>query len=730
MTENEDSEVKKGKNDVQLFLDVADKTDEAKQTFLELDECTYSSKDIGSSGQDEHMTCDCHEYWDPKTGKNMACGDDSDCINRATSVECVNKYCSCGRDCQNQRFQKKLYANVSVFQTELKGYGLKSNEVVPEGGFIYEYIGEVIDENRFRKRMIEYDQKNLKHFYFMMLKNNSFIDATMKGSLARFCNHSCNPNAFVDKWVVGDKLRMGIFAKRQILMGEEITFDYNVDRYGAQKQPCYCGEPNCIKFLGGKTQTDAALLLPDYISEALGVTHKQERQWLKENKHLRSKQQSEDVNINEAFVRSINVTELNEVDVPKVMGALMKSQDLCITKKLMERIWLTNDENVNFAIIRLHGYKTLSQVLKTFKDQDDELVYHVIQILTKWPRVTRNKISSSQIEDVVKEINANTENPEIKSASDELLEAWSKLLMAYRIPKNERNKGSPDAYSRSIRSRSKSPERNGSADPQPLEDDDTLPEGWKAAYDPNTNKNYYYHVESGISKWERPKKEIPKGPRGPKHSEKPKRNDYNNSLGYSDDLLAKREEERMKKEKEDQFKEVRQKEKLLQDLILQSQKEMEEKKQLEQKLKQEELERKKEKLAQRRKAKSESRKDSKKSSKKAVPLETQWTKTFAGVIPNLLKKYETEIGRDNVKGCAKDLVKILVEKEIKKNPNVKPPSELTSSKIKKLKDYAKIFMEKFLIKYRAKHNRKRSTPENSQENESVPEKKIKVEENS
>ena len=69
---------------------------------------------------------------------------------------------------------------------------------------------------------------------------------------------------------------MGIFAKRRIEKGEEITFDYNVDRYGAQSQPCYCGEPNCIKFMGGKTQTDAALLLPEVLADALGVTPKQE----------------------------------------------------------------------------------------------------------------------------------------------------------------------------------------------------------------------------------------------------------------------------------------------------------------------------------------------------------------------------------------------------------------------------------------------------------------------
>ena len=59
-----------------------------------------------------------------------------------------------------------------------------------------------------------------------------YIDATKKGGIGRFANHSCNPNSEVQKWVVGRRLRMGIFTKQDVVKGEEITFNYNVDRYG------------------------------------------------------------------------------------------------------------------------------------------------------------------------------------------------------------------------------------------------------------------------------------------------------------------------------------------------------------------------------------------------------------------------------------------------------------------------------------------------------------------
>ena len=34
------------------------------------------------------------------------------------------------------------------------------------------------------------------------------------------------------KWTVGKHVRMGIFANRNIKKDEELTFNYNVDRYG------------------------------------------------------------------------------------------------------------------------------------------------------------------------------------------------------------------------------------------------------------------------------------------------------------------------------------------------------------------------------------------------------------------------------------------------------------------------------------------------------------------
>lgn len=673
-----------------LFLDEVSKTDEALSTFIEIQSCSYQYKYLGSSGQNENMTCDCHQQWNSKIKRNIACGEDSECINRATSVECINDECGCGNDCQNQRFQRRMFAPVSVFQTELKGYGLRADRILYENNFIYEYIGEVINEDNFRKRMIAYDEKNFKHFYFMMLKKDAFIDATIKGSLARFVNHSCNPNAYVDKWVVGDKLRMGIFAKRTIQKGEEITFDYNVDRYGAQSQPCYCGEPNCIKFMGGKTQTDAALLLPEGISDALGVTVQQEKQWLKENKHKRKQQQKDDSTINEEFVKSIQVTGLTDIDVTKVMASLMKSQDNCIIKKLIERIYLTNDDYVNLSIVKIHGYKTFSTILQQDNDVvDDEIIIMILQILSKWPKLTRNKISSSKIEDVIRDISSNTTNQEISQLSDALLQEWLQLQMAYRIPKNVDN-----LQSLNFRSfRSHSPEIDDSDnDTQANGALDDLPPGWNAEFSEEHNSYYYYNTEQNLSQWEKPvnpKVESPTKARTPK-----------TASNFNDLKLAQLEEERLQREKELLFNEAQNKQKHLQLLINESQKQAEERKAVEAKIKAE--------LLANEKAKKAKRSKSKHSSLSRKPNNLiLWSTLFAKHVPNFIKKYQEEIGRDNVKGCARDVVKLLTDKELAKDAVTSPPSELNPAKVKKTKEFTKSYMDKFLVKYRKKHSHKK-----------------------
>lgn len=62
-----------------------------------------------------------------------------------------------------------------------------------------EYVGEVLDPKQFRKRAKRYAKDDVQHFYFMALSAEYFIDASNRGNISRFINHSCDPNAETQK---------------------------------------------------------------------------------------------------------------------------------------------------------------------------------------------------------------------------------------------------------------------------------------------------------------------------------------------------------------------------------------------------------------------------------------------------------------------------------------------------------------------------------------------------
>ncbi len=90
-----------------------------------------------------------------------------------------------------------------------------------------------------------------------MFDQNMIIDAT-RGSMARFVNHSCEPNCRMEKWTVGGKPRMALFAgDNGIVTGDELTYDYNFDNYSQKNvQECRCGAKNCRGFLGKKAKEE------------------------------------------------------------------------------------------------------------------------------------------------------------------------------------------------------------------------------------------------------------------------------------------------------------------------------------------------------------------------------------------------------------------------------------------------------------------------------------------
>ncbi|RMZ90657.1 hypothetical protein DV736_g2107, partial [Chaetothyriales sp. CBS 134916] len=519
-----------------LFGDLPDVGSKATSSFSVIDISTYQNKYLGYT--ETALECDCSEEWVAK--RNNACDEHSDCINRATKMECGDD-CTCGSDCQNQRFSRRLWADVSVIQTEKKGYGLRANTDLKPHEFIFEYVGEVIGEAAFRRRMIAYDEEGIKHFYFMSLSKGEFIDATKKGNLGRFCNHSCNPNCYVDKWVIGDKLRMGIFAEKHIKAGEELVFNYNVDRYGANPQPCYCGESNCTGFIGGKTQTERGTKLSAATIEALGIDDLDDDWDTVVAKKPKKRRTGED---DEEYVDRAQSKALDPDGCTKVMAALMQCKEKWIAVKLLQRIQDSEDEQVRHRIVRLHGYRILNSQLGAWKE-DENIILQILDIIDKLPRITRNKIADARLDITLQSLSSH-ENSRVSVKATDLVEQVQQLEMAYRIPRKQKDDSSipiktePSAFGRRdlgpsrqrSRSRSKTPPRGPStfsapsgpksqqagfrprpppsAFPRPA----PLPFGWFSTLD-KSGRTYFYSAD-GQTTWSRPTKPVDQPPPPPK----------------------------------------------------------------------------------------------------------------------------------------------------------------------------------------------------------------------
>ncbi|KAK3221654.1 hypothetical protein Dsin_008679 [Dipteronia sinensis] len=173
------------------------------------------------------------------------------CENCVCRVQCVScsKACRCSETCNNRPFRKEK--KIKLVKTEFCGWGVEAAEPISKGEFIIEYIGEVIDDATCEQRLWDMKYQGTQNFYMCEIRKDFTIDATFKGNLSRFLNHSCDPNCMLEKWQVEGETRVGVFAAHSIKVGEPLTYDYRFVQFGPEVK-CYCGASNCQGFLGTK----------------------------------------------------------------------------------------------------------------------------------------------------------------------------------------------------------------------------------------------------------------------------------------------------------------------------------------------------------------------------------------------------------------------------------------------------------------------------------------------
>ena len=121
-------------------------------------------------------------------------------------------------------------------RSRLHGYGVFAVDRINKNTRIIDYAGELIRNSDSEAREERYLAEGC--IWVFRVNRRWSRDAAVGGNIARFINHACRPNC----WVEIDGTTIWIRASRLIHAGEELPTDYATD--GEQTIPCRC-RPEC-----------------------------------------------------------------------------------------------------------------------------------------------------------------------------------------------------------------------------------------------------------------------------------------------------------------------------------------------------------------------------------------------------------------------------------------------------------------------------------------------------
>jgi len=135
---------------------------------------------------------------------------------------------------------------IAVRNSPIHGRGVFALRRIPRGTRIIEYKGKLITDKEADRRYSRV-QAHSPHTMLFSVDDGLVIDATRKGNSARWINHSCAPNCEIEE----EHHRIFIEARRDIVAGEELTYDYNLQigekhtKAAKREHACFCGSRRC-----------------------------------------------------------------------------------------------------------------------------------------------------------------------------------------------------------------------------------------------------------------------------------------------------------------------------------------------------------------------------------------------------------------------------------------------------------------------------------------------------
>ncbi|XP_032433451.1 histone-lysine N-methyltransferase SETD1B-A-like [Xiphophorus hellerii] len=139
------------------------------------------------------------------------------------------------------KFRKK---RIRFSRSLIHEWGLFAMEPIAADEMVIEYVGQLIRQVIADMREQRYEDEGIGSSYLFRVDQDAIIDATKCGNLARFINHSCNPNCYAKIITVESQKKIVIYSRQPISVNEEITYDYKFPIEDT-KIPCLCGADSC-----------------------------------------------------------------------------------------------------------------------------------------------------------------------------------------------------------------------------------------------------------------------------------------------------------------------------------------------------------------------------------------------------------------------------------------------------------------------------------------------------
>ncbi|KAK9217251.1 hypothetical protein WN943_005876 [Citrus x changshan-huyou] len=183
--------------------------------------------------------------------------------------------CKCPPSCYNRVSQQGIKVQLEIFKTEARGWGVRSLNSIGPGSFIYESVGELLEEK-------EAERTTSNDKYLFNIGNNyndgslwgglsnvmpnapssscGVVEDVEYGNVGRFVNHSCSPNLYAQNVLYDhEDKRMPhkmLFAAENISPLQELTYHYSyvIDQVydssgNIKKKSCFCGSSECTGWL-------------------------------------------------------------------------------------------------------------------------------------------------------------------------------------------------------------------------------------------------------------------------------------------------------------------------------------------------------------------------------------------------------------------------------------------------------------------------------------------------